>query len=102
MAWYAGNSEYRLHNVGLKQANELGIHDMSGNIAEFVQDWWSQLNNFDYIVNPTGPDTPTSYRKIFRNNGYSSGSGAIKVSYRLQWNPVTISNFGFRLVLDVE
>jgi hypothetical protein len=34
VAWYKGNSSAGTKAVGTKAANELGIHDMSGNVAE--------------------------------------------------------------------
>ena len=38
--WYDGNSGNRPHSVGTKQANVFGLHDMSGNVYEWVQDCW--------------------------------------------------------------
>jgi len=35
VAWYAGNAGGNIHPVGLKNPNELGIYDLSGNVREF-------------------------------------------------------------------
>ena len=34
VAWYSGNSDNQRHEVALKKPNELGLYDMSGNLAE--------------------------------------------------------------------
>ncbi len=41
VAWYSGNSGDSTHSVGQKAANGLGLHDMSGNVGEWVQDMFA-------------------------------------------------------------
>ena len=38
-AWYAGNSGNKVHGVGKLKANAFGLHDMAGNVMEWVGDW---------------------------------------------------------------
>ena len=42
VAWSRENSGERTHPVGQKQANELGLYDLSGNVFEWVQDCWNE------------------------------------------------------------
>lgn len=55
IAWYGNNSGRSTHPVGMKKANELGIHDMSGNAYEWCSDWYADLYNPNDNLNPQGP-----------------------------------------------
>ena len=39
-AWYSDNSDEKTHPVGEKKPNSIGLYDMTGNVMEWVQDWY--------------------------------------------------------------
>ena len=70
VAWFFNNSDGATHPVGAKIANELGIYDMSGNVWEWVSDWYGNYND-GMQMDPKGPAEGTE--RVFRGGGWVGG-----------------------------
>ncbi|MDP1623281.1 MAG: formylglycine-generating enzyme family protein [Bacteroidales bacterium] len=102
VAWHIGNSRIKLHMIGKKTPNELGIYDMSGNIEEWCADWYSDSYfKTSPEKNPAGPGHGT-YR-VLRGGSWRSGESRMTITFRnheLPFNNALV--LGFRLALSGE
>jgi len=109
VAWYWDNSNatgnsnlYNGHGtlpIGTKQANELGIYDMSGNVYEWCWDW------YDYYYysnspqdNPKGPSSGS--RRVLRGGSWAIDAYYVRVASRFSHDPDDAyrDGYGFRLL----
>ena len=98
-AWYDGNNDpWGTKAVGGKLPNAWGLHDMHGNVWEWVQDWYDD----DYYkssprVDPPGP--LDGGRRVFRGGNHFLNAGYLQSAVRGADEPGTAHrDRGFRLL----
>jgi len=80
--WYEGNSVRRVQPVGKKKPNAFGLHDMMGNVWEWVEDWF-YIHYYENspVKNPKGPEQRVSFR-VIRGASWLDGAESIRVTIR--------------------
>ncbi|MDR1274646.1 MAG: formylglycine-generating enzyme family protein [Odoribacteraceae bacterium] len=100
IAWVEDNSGDRTHPVGTKQPNELGIHDMNGNVWEWCHDFYGPYPA-SAQQDPRGASSGPA--RVFRGNSWSGAGVYCRVAFRRRSLPEYGYNFlGFRLACSPE
>jgi sulfatase modifying factor 1 len=103
VSWYEVNSAAMTHSVGTKTANALGTFDMSGNVQEWVWDWYGAYSS-NTVTNPTGPASNPENLRVIRGGSWEQSATASRVVFRNWGTPekgqskVSNSRLGFRVV----
>lgn len=95
VAWFNENGEHKTHPVGLKQPNELGLFDMSGNVWE-----WTETKGHSYA---TGDKEIEGEYYVRRGGSWWHEAKNCRVSKRyISDAKKKTSGLGFRIVLRNE
>jgi len=88
IAWYNTNSDNRVHSVGEKQPNAMGLYDTLGNVWEWCWDLYDE-------------ETYGSYR-IFRGGSFEEDERSCGSTTRRKSHPeFAIDDLGFRIAKSI-
>ena len=100
-AWYGPNAN-RPQPVGRKQPNPLGLHDMHGNVWEWVQDAWNReiyKARFDSgipVIDPVEQEGSAEGR-VVRGGSWGDEPEVLRSAYRrVDWPSYRVVIIGFR------
>lgn len=99
VGWLYPVAGQRTHPVARRQPNELGLYDMTGNVAEWCQDIYGPYQ-LSTRPDPCGADTG-SFR-IVRGGSYDDCVANSHLSVRRWYEPeTTVGYIGFRVALTL-
>ncbi|MBQ8656315.1 MAG: SUMF1/EgtB/PvdO family nonheme iron enzyme [Prevotella sp.] len=98
VGWFRDNCDNQTHNIAQKRPNELGLFDMSGNVFEWVEDYFAPYESGKQ-TNPRGPVYGEDH--VYRGGSweYPFKTGYCRVWTRRSAGPTPYhsNGLGFRL-----
>lgn len=101
-AWYNFNSGGSSHQVGMKKTNAFGLHDIYGNVSEWVQDMYDERYYAQSpAIDPSGP--VYGARRVARGCSWNNGVTLCRSAQRFAFEPDERQGFvGFRLLREMK
>ena len=98
--WYEKNSGKQTQPVGELKPNSWGLHDMHGNVQEWVQDWFDRkYYNISPRIDPEGP--PDGRKRAIRGGSWINPAWHCRSATRNYYSSDYVDNdIGFRLVKE--
>ncbi|MEK6258069.1 MAG: SUMF1/EgtB/PvdO family nonheme iron enzyme [Planctomycetota bacterium] len=94
---FAGNSAGRLQPVGRKLENSFRLFDVSGNQAEWCQDWFAPYGGID-AINPTGP--LSGQERVQRGGNFGDQPPKLRSASRQSRTPSSPQHGSLRVVRE--
>jgi len=79
-AWCGMNSKGKSQPIGTRKPNPWGLYDMSGNMWEWVQDYYTDKNPEGPLTDPTGPER--GVRRVLRGGSWHMPSKCLRSAKR--------------------
>jgi len=101
-AWFIHNSGDRTQPVGSKKPNSFGVHDMLGNVWEWVADWYAaDAYSLLELKDPTGPEK--GLFKVRKGGSFHCPLHLMRPGYRGANRPAdAYAVTGFRLIAEIK
>ncbi len=100
-AWFDGNSGMATHPVGEKPANKFGLHDMHGNVWEWVQDCFHE-NYIGVVADGRKAEEHPTCDRVSRGGSWYDVPEVARSAYRFKDGPNnSVSGMGLRVVRAV-